>query len=65
MTLPSGVTVAVASGTPIVSVNNSVASITPGNIQGQFIATGIKSTGQPIQPAPPTPLALLQVQYVA
>ncbi|XP_031550937.1 transcription factor SPT20 homolog isoform X2 [Actinia tenebrosa] len=60
VTLPSGVTVAVASGTPIVSVNNSVASITPGNIQGQFIATGIKSTGQPIQPAPPTPMTLLQ-----
>lgn len=52
VSLPTNVTVAVASGTP---------TIAHGNIPGQFIATGIKSAGQPIQPAPPTPLTLLQV----
>lgn len=52
VSLPASVTVAVASNSP---------TLAPGNIPGQFIATGIKSTGQPIQPAPPTPLTLLQV----
>ena len=62
VTVPAGTTVTVAGATPIVPVSNSVA-IASGPLPTQFIATGLKSANQTIQPAPGTPLTLLQVQY--
>ena len=57
VTVPAGATVTVAGATPI---SNSVA-IASGPLPTQFIATGLKSANQTIQPAPGTPLTLLQV----
>lgn len=62
VTVPAGATVTVAGATPIVPVSNSVA-IASGPLPTQFIATGLKSANQTIQPAPGTPLTLLQVQF--
>lgn len=56
VTVPAGATVTVAGATPI---SNSVA-IASGPLPTQFIATGLKSANQTIQPAPGTPLTLLQ-----
>lgn len=63
VTVPAGATVTVAGATPIVPVSNSVA-IASGPLPAQFIATGLKSGNQTIQPAPGTPLTLLQVPYI-
>lgn len=60
VTVPAGATVTVAGATPIVPVSNGVA-IASGPLPTQFIATGLKSGNQSIQPAPGTPLKLLQV----
>ena len=60
--VPAGATVTVAGGTSLVPVSNSVA-IASGPLPAQFITTGLKSGNQTIQPAPGTPLTLLQVQY--
>lgn len=57
--VPAGATVTVAGGTSLVPVSNSVA-IASGPLPAQFIATGLKSGNQTIQPAPGTPLTLLQ-----
>ena len=62
VTVPAGATVTVAGGSPLVPVSNSVA-IASGPLPAQFIATNLKSGNQTIQPAPGTPLTLLQVQY--
>jgi len=59
VTVPAGATVTVAGATPLVPVSNSVA-IASGPLPTQFIATGLKSANQTIQPAPGTPLTLLQ-----
>ncbi|XP_078369298.1 uncharacterized protein LOC144653225 [Oculina patagonica] len=59
VTVPAGATVTVAGATPIVPVSNSMA-IASGPLPTQFIATGLKSGNQTIQPAPGTPLTLLQ-----
>ena len=61
VTVPAGATVTVAGATPLVPVSNSVA-IASGPLPTQFIATGLKSANQTIQPAPGTPLTLLQVR---
>ena len=60
VTVPAGATVTVAGATPLVPVSNSVA-IASGPLPAQFI--GLKSSNQNIQPAPGTPLTLLQVVY--
>lgn len=59
VTVPAGATVTVAGATPIVPVSNSVA-IASGPLPTQFIATGLKSANQTLQPAPGTSLTLLQ-----
>ena len=60
--MPAGATVTVGGATPIVPVSNSVA-IASGPLPAQFIATGLKTANQTIQPAPGTPLTLLQVHF--
>lgn len=60
VTVPAGATVTVAGATPIVPVSKSVA-IASGPLPTQFIATGLKSANQTLQPAPGTSLTLLQV----
>ena len=62
VTVPAGATVTVAGATPIVPVSNSVAIAS--SLPTQFIATGLKSANQTIQPAQGTPLTLLQVQFI-
>ncbi|XP_048589429.1 transcription factor SPT20 homolog isoform X2 [Nematostella vectensis] len=54
--LPAGMSV--SGGTHVVNVTHGGGTIATGSLQAQFI--GIK--GQNIQPAPPTPLTLLQTQ---
>ena len=60
VTVPAGATVTVAGATPLVPVSSSVA-IASGPLPAQFIATGLKSGNPTLQPAPVTPLTLLQV----
>ena len=60
VTVPAGATVTVAGATPLVPVSSSVA-IASGPLPAQFIATGLKSGNPTLQPAPGTPLTLLQV----
>ena len=62
VTVPAGATVTVAGATPLVPVSSSVA-IASGPLPAQFIATGLKSGNPTLQPAPGTPLTLLQVTH--